>query len=170
MVAPSAEYLALIAQPLRELRRCMLSGEPPVAAELIGREYRGTNMPATTSRLLGIRRFIKGFEQGEDGTVTGYNRRVRGGDLTAAWTASHWRGKPRFGYFTLTPVEPLGRDNRYPNALLLDYGSGLNKPRDPTTILRDYLVRTESGLLLGHAFFAVGPLRIPVGFFALEPM
>lgn len=169
MVAPTAEYLALVAQPQRDLRRFMLGGKPPVADELIGREYRGTNMPAT-SRLLGIRRFIKGFDQVEDGTVTGYNRRVRGADLAAAWTASNWRGKPRFGYFTVTPVDPLARDNRYPDALLLDYGSGLNEPRDPTAILRDYLVRTESGLLLGHAFFAVGPLRIPVGFFALEPM
>ncbi len=135
MVAPTAEYLALVAQPQRDLRRFMLGGKPPVADELIRREYRGTNMPATSP-----------------------------------WTASNWRGKPRFGYFTVTPVDPLARDNRYPNALLLDYGSELNEPRDPTAILRDYLVRTESGPLLGHAFFAIGPLRIPVGFFALEPM
>ena len=147
----------------------MRSGEPPLADDLVGREYRGTNMPAT-SRLLGIRRFIKGFEHAEDGTVSGYNRRVRGGNLAAPWTASSWRGKERFGYFTVTPVDPLVRDNRYLNALLLDYGSGLNEPRDPTAILRDYLVRTQSGLLLGHAFFALGPLRIPVGYFVLEPM
>ena len=170
MMAPTAEYLALVAQPQRDLRRRMLNGKPPVADDLIGREYRGTNMPATTSRVLGIRRFIKGFDQTDDGTVIGYNRRVRGDDLATAWTASAWKGKPRFGYFTVTPVDPLARDNRYLNALLLDYGTGLNGPRDPTAILRDYLVQTESGLLLGHAFFAIGPLRIPVGFFALEPL
>ena len=168
MATPTREYLALVAQPQRDLHRSMLSGTPPVAEDLIGREYQGTNMPAT-SRILGIRRFIKGFEQAEDGTVRGYNRRVRGGDLATPWTASNWRGKQRFGYFTVTPVDPLARNNRYVDAVLLDYGSGLNERRDPTAILRDYLVRTESGLLLGHAFFAIGKLRIPVGFFVLEP-
>ncbi|HSF98537.1 MAG TPA: hypothetical protein VLA55_07570, partial [Ornithinibacter sp.] len=153
MVIPSRQYLDLVAQPQSELRRCMLRGTPPVAADLTGREYRGTNT-AATSRLLGIRRFIKGFEHVEEDTVTGYNRHVRGGNLSTPWTASTWYGKTRFGYFTVTPVDPLAHDNRYLNALLLDYGSGLNPPRDPTALLRDYLVRTESGLLLGHAFLA----------------
>lgn len=169
MVTATRDYLELVAQPQRELRRCMLRGEPPAASDLAGGEYRGTNTPAT-SRLLGIRRFIKGFEHREDGTVAGYNRRVRGGDLSAPWTASNWHGKQRFGYFTVTPVQSEARDNRYLNALLLDYGSGLNTPRDPAALLRDYLVRTQSGLLLGHAFLALGHRRIPVGYFVLEPM
>ena len=169
MVTATKEYLDLVAQPVKELRRCMLRGEQPDANDVVGREYRGTNMPAT-SRLLGIRRFIKGFERAEDATVTGYNRRVRGADLSTPWTPTTWRGQQRFGYFTVSPVDPVARDNRYLNALLLDYGSGLNPPRDPTAVLRDYLVRTQSGLLLGHAFFAFGRLRIPVGYFVLEPM
>jgi uncharacterized protein YjiS (DUF1127 family) len=41
---------------------------------------------------------------------------------------------------------------------------------DPTALLRDYLVRLPSGLLLGHAFFALGDRRVPVGYFALEPL
>lgn len=169
MVTPTRQYLDLVSQPQRELRRCMLNGTPPVAADLIGREYRGTNVPAT-SRLLGIRRFIKGFERAQDDTVTGYNRRVRGSSLATPWAASTWRGEPRFGYFTVAPVDPLARDNRYLNALLLDYGSGQNEPRDPTALLRDYLVRTQFGPLLGHAFLALGHLRIPVGYFVLEPL
>jgi hypothetical protein len=169
MVTPTAEYLDLVAQPQRELRHHMLRGEVPTPAELIDREFRGTNMPAT-SRLLGIRRFVKGFEQAEDATIIGYNRRVRGGDLSTAWTPSLWRGKDRFGYFTVMRVNAEARDNTYLNALLLDYGSGLNSPRDPTAALRDYLVRTQSGVLLGHAFVALGPRRVPVGYFALEPL
>jgi hypothetical protein len=169
MVTASKEYLDLVAQPLRELRRCMLRGEQPTASDLVGREYRGTNVPAT-ARLLGIRRFIKGFELAENAAVTGYNRRVRGGDLSTPWTATTWRGQQRFGYFSVTPVDPLARDNRYLNALLLDYGSGLNARRDPTAVLRDYLVRTPSGLLVGHAFLALGRLRFPVGYFVLEAM
>lgn len=169
MVTPSQEYLDLVGRPVRELHQCMLRGMPPVTSDLVGREYRGTNVPAT-SRLLGIRRFIKGFELAENAAVTGYNRRVRGGDLATPWTATTWRGRQRFGYFAVTPVDPAARDNRYLNALLLDYGSGLNARRDPTAMLRDYLVRTPSGLLLGHAFLALGALRIPVGYFVLEAL
>ena len=169
MVTATKEYLELVAQPQRELGRSMLRGEPPDVGALVGREFRGTNVSAT-SRPLGIRRFIKGFERAEDATVIGYNRRVRGGDLATPWTPTTWRGNERFGYYTVTPVDPVARDNRYLNALLLDYGSGLNPPRDPTVVLRDYLVRTQSDLLLGRAFLALGGLRIPVGYFVLEPL
>jgi hypothetical protein len=169
MVSATQEYLDLVAQPQRELHRCMLRGSLPATGDLVGREYRGTNVSAT-SRLLGIRRFIKGFERAEDGAVIGYNRRVRGGNLDTPWTPSTWRGNDRFGYFSVTAVDPVARDNRYLNALLLDYGSGLNGRRDPTGVLRDYLVRTQSGLLLGHAFIAIGSLRIHVGYFVLEPL
>jgi hypothetical protein len=168
MVSATKKYLDLVAQPQRELARRMLRGEPPDTSDLVGREYKGTNVPAT-SRLLGIRRFVKGFERADDTTVVGYNRRVRGGDLATPWTPTTWRGKERFGFFSVTPVDPAARDNRYLNALLLDYGSGLNAARDPTAVIRDYLVRTESGLLLGRAYVAVGPMRVPVGFFVLEP-
>jgi hypothetical protein len=169
MVTATRQYLDLVAQPQRELHRCMLRGTPPAATDLVGREYRGTNI-SVTSRLLGIRRFIKGFEEAGDDTVTGYNRRVRGSNLDTPWTPTTWHGRKRFGYFSVTPVDPVARDNHYLNALLLDYGSGLNEPRDPTAVLRDYLVRTQSGLLLGQAFFALGRLRIPVGYFVLEPL
>ena len=169
MVTPTPEYLELVAQPQRALHRSMLRGTCPHPDDLVGREFRGTNTPAA-SRLLGIRRFVKGFELGEDGAVIGYNRRVRGTDLTSPWVASTWHGRPRFGYFTVTPVDPVALDNRYLDALLLDYGSGLNEPHDPTAVLRDYLVRTGSGLLLGHAFLALGRLRVPVGYFVLEPL
>jgi hypothetical protein len=31
-------------------------------------------------------------------------------------------------------------------------------------------VRTDDGLILGRACLALGPARIPVGYFALEPL
>lgn len=164
----SAEYLDLVGQSQRELHRRMLRGTQPVPDELVGTEYRGTNMPAS-SRVLGLRRFIKGFEV-RDGAVIGYNRHVRGGKLDAPWTPSLWQGKDRFGYYGVAPVDAAERDNRYLNALLLDYGSGLNPRRDVTAVLRDYLVRTDEGLLLGRAYVAFGRVRIPIGYFALEPL
>ena len=165
----SAEYLHLVHESQRALHRRMLRGTQPAPDELAGIEFRGTNVPAA-SRALGLRRFIKGFETRDDGALIGYNRHVRGGRLDTAWTPSPWQGKERFGYYRVTPVDPSARDNRYLNALLLDYGSGLNPPHDVTAVLRDYLVRTDEGLLLGRAYVALGRVRIPIGYFALEPL
>jgi hypothetical protein len=55
--------------------------------------------------------------------------------------------------------------------VLLDYGRGGNPPLDPTRALRDYLVRVDRGsdlLLIGKAYLALGPLRVPVAFFVME--
>jgi hypothetical protein len=169
MVTASAAYLDLVSCSPLELRAAMLGGALPGLDELAGREFRGTNVPAT-SRLLGIRRFIKGFERRVDGSVLGYNRRVRGGNLATPWTPATWRGKDRFGFFTVTPVDPEARDNAYLNALLLDYGRGGNPRRDPTRMLRDYLVRVDAGLFVGAAYAAVGRARVPLGYFVLEPV
>jgi hypothetical protein len=169
VTAPTSAYLDLVHQPQRELARLMLRGEAPKPADLVGLEFRGTNMPAG-SRALGLRRFIKGFTTHSDGSVVGYNRRVRGGDLATPWTPSTWRGQDRFGWYAVEPVAATARDNRYLNAVLLDYGSGLNTRWDPTARLRDYLVRTDAGLILGRAYVALGPARIAVGYFALEQL
>jgi len=169
MVSPSAEFLDLVRQRPRDLHQHMLRGEVPDPADLVGREFRGANLFAT-SRLLGIRRFIKGFETAGNDAVVGYNRRVRGADLDTPWAPSQWRGSDRFGYFSVSVVDPERRDNRHLNALLLDYGSGLNPPRDPSSLLRDYLVRTPSGVLLGQALMAAGRARVPAGYFILEPL
>jgi hypothetical protein len=165
----STAYLDLVHQSQRELHRRMVRGTRPTPGELAGCEYRGTNAPAA-ARLIGLRRFIKGFEARPDGTVIGYNRHVRGGNLGTPWTPSPWQGKDQFGYYSVTPVDAGARDNRYLNALLLDYGSGLNPPRDPTAVLRDYLVRTDAGLLLGRAYVALGRVRVAIGYFVLEPL
>jgi hypothetical protein len=169
MVSPSEEFLDLVRKRPRDLHRHMLQGEAPTTKDLVGREFRGANAFAT-ARALGIRRFIKGFETSHDDTVIGYNRRVRGADLSTPWVPSQWRGSDRFGYFTVSTVDPEHPDHRHLNALLLDYGAGLNPPRDPSSLLRDYLVRTPSGVLLGHALVAAGRIRVPVGYFVLEPL
>jgi hypothetical protein len=57
---PSDAYLRVVRSRPRAWRELMLRGTSPDPASLAGWEYRGTNMPAT-SRVLGIRRFIKGF-------------------------------------------------------------------------------------------------------------
>lgn len=163
----SAEYLDFVADP-PALRRIMHSGEAPKPDDLVGAEFRGTNL-GPAARLLGIRRFVKGFERTGQGAVLGYNRRVRGADLRTPWQPSRFRGAERFGFFTVTEVDPEAVDNRYLNALLLDYGAGPNPPRDVSRLLRDYIVTVPgTALILGHAFAALGRRRVSLGYFLLE--
>jgi hypothetical protein len=142
--------------PARDLETVLVRGETPAADGLAGWEFRGWNTPAF-ARLLGIQEFVKGFFRGADGALYGYNRQP---------------GKDkRFGFYRVDAVDAAARDNAYLHALLLDYGRGGGTALDPTTRLRDYLVRVERGsddLLLGKAFVALGRARVPVSYFLLE--
>ena len=167
----SQRYLDLLRRSQRDLARLMVTGERPDPAALAGREFRGTNIPAA-SGLIGIRRFVKGFRTGPDGRVSGYNKRVKGADLGTPWATSLFRGQAEFGFFTVGAVDPQAKDNRLLNALLLDYGAAPNPAWDISRVLRDYLVRVDPGsdeLLLGQAYAALGPARVRIGHFVLEP-
>ena len=168
---PTPEYLRLVATRPRELRRLMVRGERPDVAHLVGWEHRGTNLPAF-SALLGLRRFIKGFATESDGAAAGYNKSVPGADLSTPWTPRPQRdGRVAWAPFTVAAVDPEAADNRYLDALLLDYGAVPVPERGLAARLRDYLVRVEPGsddLLLGQADLAIGSRRITVGWFALE--
>jgi hypothetical protein len=175
--APTSDYLALVHAPTPQLAKLMSRGEAPDVAALVGWEWRGTNLPAT-SRLLGLRRFIKGFvpvaEHARSLQAEGYNVTVPGHDLATPWTDSRRRdGRREWARFTVTPVDPAAADNRFLNALLIDYSTPPASERGLPRLLRDYLVRVVPGsdaLLLGQAFFALGDRRIPLGWFALEPL
>lgn len=152
------------------LEELLEAGSAPDPKALAGFEFRGFNTPAFTA-LLGIRKFIKAFFDGPDG-LEGYNIPARQNGL-----GGEWRHKPdaespkRFGFYRVYRVRAGSRDDRYPNALLLDYGaSGRNFALAPERVLRDYLVQPFSGdpdVLLGKAYLALGPLRIRSNFFIL---
>lgn len=155
----------------RQLASVMLRGEAPPVDHLVGWEYQGVNTPAW-AKALGIRRFMKGFAARADGEVYGYNRRVSSSSLDDPWVEAKREapGDP-FAFYAVRPVDPEATDNRYLNALLLDYGDGGNPPRDPSRLLRDYVVRVVPGddeLLLGRAFLAFGARRVPVSYFVLR--
>jgi hypothetical protein len=167
----SSQYLRLALLKQRRLEALMLRGEMPDVATLSGREYRGMNL-GTAPRLLGLRKFIKGFYRSPEGTAFGYNLRVRQTDPREPWVVKLTHGeRKRFGFYRVLPTDPESRDNFYLNALMLDYGQGGNGHFDITALLRDYLVRirpSSDDLLLGKAFIAIGPLRLHLGYFLLE--
>jgi hypothetical protein len=166
---PSAEFLRIGALPGKELEAIMLRGERPDGDRLAGWEFRGMNTPAFT-KLLGIKKFIKGFYKSTGGQLFGYNVPVVQDATTAPWRTKGDEPR-RFGFYRVDPVDAATRDNAYLGSLLLDYGRGGNHELDPTSGLRDYLVRVEPGsddLLLGKAFYALGPLRVPTSYFVLE--
>ncbi len=178
----SPDYLRLAAMNLKELDATWLRGERPDAAALAGWEFRGLNVGTKYHALLPFQKFIKGFyatthaiqpDSGRAmGGVRGYNIPVRQDGPHAAWTAKPRDHDPkRFGFFGVNRVDPESRDNRHLRALLLDYGAAPNPLLDITKGLRDYVVRVHPGsdeLLIGKAWYALGLVRVPVGFFILE--
>jgi hypothetical protein len=168
---PSPQALALERLTWRELDRVMLRGTAPDVDELVGWEFRGINTRLmhvrNFERVFGIKKFCKGFVREPDGSVTGYNRSVVNNALDGRW---HIADK-RFGFYSVTEVDPTTRDNAFLHALLLDYSRGANKSYDPSRGLRDYLVQVDADnpdLFLGKAYYALGPARVASNFFILE--
>lgn len=177
---PSAAALALARGPRADLERAMLRGTTPDLDALVGWEFRGINATPEgappLARLAGIQKFVKGmFRAGDgrrDGQVMGYNCPVVQNALDGRWQTRPSDAEPRrFGFYTVAPVDPTRRDNLYLHALLLDYGQGGNPAWAPSRGLRDYLVQVDADnpdLFVGKAYAALGPARIPVGYFILE--
>ncbi|MGW5239280.1 hypothetical protein ACWEOW_10145 [Monashia sp. NPDC004114] len=168
---PSPDYLRLVSTPVREMAGIMRSGEVPDVQAISGWEWRGTNIPAASARLLGIRRFIKGFHAVDD-QFAGYNVSVAGSVMESPWLERRQRdGRREWARFAVARVDATTTDTPHSNALLLDYGAVDAPEPGLARRLRDYVVRVSPGsddLLLGHAFITLGNQRVPVGWFALE--
>lgn len=173
---PSAAVLALARGPRRDLELAVLRGATPDLDALVGWEFRGINATPQgappIARLAGIQKFVKGMFRDAGGQVMGYNCPVVQNVLDGRWQPRPSDADPkRFGFYTVAPVDPTGRDNHYLHALLLDYGDGKNPAWDVSRGLRDYLVQVDADnpdLLIGKAYAAIGPARITVGYFLLE--
>lgn len=168
------EILRDLSNAQRELM--MLAGVAPRFEDLVGWEFGGGNTPPIF-RLIGIRKFVKGFYEGPpratkgpEPFIQGYNVDVANDADDAPHTMKLKDGVPkRFGFYRVHRVVEGSRDDRYPNALLLDYSLGGNGIFGPP--LRDYLVQIypdDPDLLLGKAYLSVLGLRIPTNFFVLK--
>jgi hypothetical protein len=167
----SAQYLELGTRTaLKDLESVLLRGETPDLANLAGWEFKGLN--TGLAAYLPIEKFVKGFYRAASGGVYGYNEPVVQNGPRQPWIAKPRDDDPkRFGFYAVEPVDAASKDNLYLRALLLNYGKGDNPLLDPSAGLRDYIVRVNPGsddLLLGTAFYALGPARVWVGYFILE--
>jgi hypothetical protein len=165
---PSAAALALENSTWSELEKVFLRGTTPDVESLIGWEFRGMNTRLFrmrhTARLVGLKKFCKGFYRDTDGRTMGYNSPVAQNVLDGRWRIA----PKKFGFYQVDPVDPTSRDNEYLHALLLDYGRGGNKPYDVSRGLRDYLVQLEDDLYLGKAYYRIGPMCVASNFFIIE--
>lgn len=171
MTGASERFRELAQGPTSELRRLFAAGELPCSPSLIGYEFRGFNHPPLMS-LLGIRKFIKAFFTVPGDVAFGCNTPVEQNGLDGEWLAEPNESNPRrYGFFRVGAADRPDGGDENGRALLLDYGHGHNKPYDPTGLLRDFVVRVDSGsdeLLLGRAYLALWRVHVPVCFFLLE--
>lgn len=156
-----SRYEELAALPDRALEALLRAGRPP--QDLAGWEFKGYNTPFFAS-LLGIRKFVKGFFQGNG--LEGYNIPVKQNGLTGEWLHKPSADAPhRFGFYVVGPGD------LYQNSVLLDYGASPRNPSwKPERLLRDYLVQPDKDdpdILLGKAYLALG-MRVPTSFFILQ--
>jgi hypothetical protein len=165
------QYEEIVLLPNQRLEEIFRSGTTPPLETLVSYEWRGYNMSAMTKRL-GIQKFIKGFFA-LDGRVEGYNIPAQQNGLTMPWIHQPNAENPkRYAFYVVTPVDTSSRDNLYPKALLLNYGSSRRNPRVAVErLIRDYLVQPDShnpDLLLGKAYLALGRWRVFSNFFVIE--
>jgi hypothetical protein len=152
----------------RELQRLFSQGVTPAMEHLRGWEFRGYNRPWFAS-LLGIRKFKKGFlpEEVNKGTLLGYNLSVVQNSLDEPHLFPAKAIPRRFGFYTVCEASKNGQQ-----VLCLDYGTPPhNFILSPVRLLRDYLAQPDPAnrdLLLGKAYFAIGPCQVFSNFFILE--
>lgn len=174
---PTRQALAMEQMSMAQLEAVFVGGSTPDIGSFVGWEFRGINrLPLQQlikfGELVGIKKFVKGFHRTEDGKVMGYNSPVFMNALDGRWRTRPSDTAPkRFGFFEVVEVDATSRDNAYLHACLLDYGKGGNGAFQPMAGLRDYVIQVDPGnpdLFLGKAYFALGPLRLPLNYFILE--
>lgn len=163
-------FFDLLKVPEFILEALMKSGSTPDIEKLVGWEFRGHNV-GLFPRLGRILKFKKGFRKVGD-EIIGYNVLIKQNSCEEPWIALPSEANPkRHGFYKVYPARFSPKYNRYPQALVLDYGKGGNPVYDPSQFLRDYLVKPfedNDDLYLGKAYIELFGKLIPVGYFVLE--
>lgn len=156
------------------LEDVLIRGSQPALPDLNGWEFRGYST-SVISQYLQIRKFKKGFYADRltpASMLWGYTVSVRQNNLGDEWI--DWideSNSRKFGWFNLYPVRINETDNKYLNALLLNYDTEKNGIFFPALYFRDYLVQVypdNPNLFLGKAYVAFHYFRFYVSYFVLE--
>lgn len=171
------ESLALSDFPA--LEELLTTRPAPSLEKIVGCEFRGWNVLVPLSKpvalMMGMQRFAKGFfvRPGVDVAsapfIEGYNIKIGRGGLKDTWTAQGGGALKRFAFYRVHKPGEGDRLGRYPHSVFLDYREG--DPRNSIFTgdgLRDFVVQITPDLLLGKAYFTLGPLTVVGGFFVAE--
>lgn len=167
----------LVKTSSKRLEEIFVQSETPDVTDLANFEFQGYNLPVFT-KFLGIQKFIKGFFQLEpnaEGNFEGYNTPAKQNGFQNEWIPMPDPQNPkRFGFFDVKKVISTDVENKYPNAVILNYGTTKRKnPLGPEQVLRDYVVKIPNdtnNLFLGKAYIALGNFRIYSNFFVLNKL
>lgn len=168
-------YEELATSSFSKLEEIMKQGLEVDVKDVIWYQFKGYNVNNIT-RLGGFQKFIKVFYEGKENGkkfIGGYNVKVVQNKLTDKWIkkGTDSLNPPTQGWYKVYSAKKDKVDNFYKNSLLINYKYGHNPLWDVSRTLRDYIVWAEKdnkNLLVGKAYVAIGPLRIPGGFFILE--
>jgi hypothetical protein len=174
MSAASTTYsFGSLAEASQSLLDTLIStSDAPDLADLSAHEYRGWNIPSLAG-VLGIRKFIKGFDKGPaEGRLPGYNSPVLQDGFDSPWTKKlDSNGQPiRYYPYVAVAGVVLGSDAEYPKATVVDYRKASGYfPLNPARFTVDYLVAPNgsANLLLGKSYLQPG-VHVQLGFFVLE--
>ncbi len=170
------------AQSLPALDSVLAEGKAPALSSIVGWEFRGWNVYAAVAKPLmgamGFRRFAKGFFLDDEDTaadeadhIRGYNVMIRPGKIDEPWTGKPSDESPkRHSFYNAFPPGTGERTEEHDHALFLNYNIPENGVFDGKGI-RDYVVQVNEGdpdLLLGKAYFHLGPISVVAGFFILQ--
>jgi choline dehydrogenase-like flavoprotein len=153
-----------------ELDKLMKISPAPTMDEVLGDEFRGWNLNAST-RLTGTRKFHKGFF-GTSGLdhIWGYNMPTQQNDFDQPWMTTPSDDNPkRYFFFKVFPGDSKWL---YPKSLVIDYQSSREYfPLNPIGYTVDYLVYPDPAnhdLILGKSYIEVGPIKLFLGYFVVE--
>ena len=170
------------AQTLATLDNVLAEGKAPPFSSLVGWEFRGWNVHSSLAKqvmaAMGFQRFAKGFFLDDDSIVPdeaerirGYNVMIKSGKITDPWNAKPSDEAPKRHSFYFGYAPGTGeRTEDHDHAVFLNYNIPENGLFDGKGI-RDYVVQVNAGdpdLLLGKAYFHLGPLTVVGGFFILD--
>jgi hypothetical protein len=151
----------------RDLERVMRSSSSPDPRALVGYEWRGYNTAIATV-LIGNRKFIKVFVAGPR-RIEGHNYFAVGTSLDEPWQRRRRDAKGSIvGRYGVIPTGGFTH-GRYARAMLINYGAHAHQNWVLRSI-RDYVVQPDASdpdVLLGKAYFRLGRVAIPAGYFVL---